>query len=1257
MREFNVEEKTMTTRILCFSVIALMMATAAFPQAAAPDGKEDFAKIARRGFLETIDPSGNFVPNLGSQHNNYTWSGAWFKGKLYIGTNRDVLCGLTPDDPPAYCPAETGLLGSQFLAEIWEYTPLPDSPPSIVGGIRGTWKRVYQSPMTGFGSYQSARDTGYRSMMVSSIGGVERLYIATMGAGGRILYTANGTTFSAASSRGLYNSLTQLANGTADLGFRTMLTWKNRVFIAPTANLNPDTGVLDADIPANPVVFSNSNPASSTSTWQVAVNTKTQPGVGDPDNQGVFTAAVFNDNLYIGVTNRTTGMELWKGSGATCLEPPGACTISWTKLVDNGGGRLVPSDGVADNAGAASMEVFNGALYIGVSDAAAVNRAMTEMWRINADDTWNLIVGNTRTKSAMPANFNCKDDGTGRCVPESGMGAGFGAIVSPPTYADGQSGYVWRLKSHEGYLYAGTLRTGGGQNSSGNGFQLLRSADGVNWTFINQDGFGNPGAYGIRTMLSIPDWPGGPALIVGSANPYTDAEGQNGYYGGNEIYVGTCAASGPPVAVPGPTLASAGPTLTGKQVYFDTAQTGTILGVPLDGTGSYDVFCGSLASYEWYDGNIVASCQSPGVAPFASTATTTRDLATGSDFTDYQFTLRVTDNDGNCNCAPYTVRVSKNRPPTATVATTPPANSSGRLTVVDADNSGSETIPLTGTGTDPEGNPVTYKWTSLSNDGVPNADVTFSDPAIASPSVTILTNTGTSGSSSRRRLTLTVTDDHGYTGTASVQVSVNPPTHDPSLVSIVPATVPGFKDVLQNVTVNVKNEGNVPETFTVHLADPAGTVGPVSSTVTNLAAGGSSGVLFSWTPTGAGSHTLTATIDTVTGETDTADNTLALAVDVVDAPIHDISVVSIAPTTIPGLEGISQNVTVNVKNEGNVSETFSVSLADPSGAVGLVSASSSLTLAGGATGNVIFSWTSTGTGSHTLTATADTVAGETDTADNSKTLEVTVDAVVHDVAVISITPTTTPALETFSQNVTVNVKNEGNVSESFNVALADETAGTIATSPLSVTNLAPGVSQNVIFSWTPTSASLHKLTATADTVSGETDAADNVKSSDVTVDAIVHDASVVLITTAATPRQEGSAQNVTVNVKNEGNVSETFSVSLGDPAGSIRLVSASASVTLAAGAASDVIFSWTPTSGGSHTLTGTATLATDTDTADNEKTLDVAVTAIVHDASVLSVTTAATPRQEGSAQNVTVNVKNEGNVSETFSVSLGDPAG
>ncbi|HBA83281.1 MAG TPA: hypothetical protein DCZ95_04220 [Verrucomicrobia bacterium] len=98
--------------------------------------------------------------------------------------------------------------------------------------------------------------------------------------------------------------------------------------------------------------------------------------------------------------------------------------------------------------------------------------------------------------------------------------------------------------------------------------------------------------------------------------------------------------------------------------------------------------------------------------------------------------------------------------------------------------------------------------------------------------------------------------------------------HDVAVNSLTaPAAV--RPNTLTNVTIGVANIGNYSESFNLTLSDmTAGqTIG--ARTIAGLAAGGSSNVTFTWNTTNAalGVHTLQAVAATVTGETNTANNT------------------------------------------------------------------------------------------------------------------------------------------------------------------------------------------------------------------------------------------------------------------------------------------------------------------------------------------------------------------------------------------------
>jgi len=98
--------------------------------------------------------------------------------------------------------------------------------------------------------------------------------------------------------------------------------------------------------------------------------------------------------------------------------------------------------------------------------------------------------------------------------------------------------------------------------------------------------------------------------------------------------------------------------------------------------------------------------------------------------------------------------------------------------------------------------------------------------------------------------------------------------------------------------------------------------------------------------------------------------------------------------------------------------------------------------------------------------------------------------IVHDVAVISVVPSTTEVFTCHVVNVTVVVKNEGNVTETFDVSAYYDSV-LIGTAP--VISLPPGVERTLTFGWSTSCVpeGVYTLSAVANTVPGETDVEDN----------------------------------------------------------------------------------------------------------------------------------------------------------------------
>ena len=510
--------------------------------------EEDFIPLATQGFLTAVDGP---HPE-GSRRNSYVWSMRWWKDKLYVGTARDFLCiigeaaGFSP--PGLGCPPP-GTLTPDQRAEIWQYTPGGE------GGTQGTWQRVFQAPLLlsqldldfdltqipGLDQLpdltQIPRDVGYRSMIDCDAGGEDLLYTTSFGIGGRLLYTKNGTTFQPASILGL-----NLVN---NLGYRAVACWKGRLWISPAGSLTitgspPDiTFDIVPDNAFSPVLLVNDDPSNRLSPWQEVLNVASDPQLGNAENVGIYSMAVFYNALYLGVANQTTGFELWKANGDKCHRPPGLCVLTWEKLIDNGGGRPVPEDETADNARIFDFAAFKDYLYWGVSESALFKLTTAELGRIGPNGRWDLIVGEPRDTNAMAAytNFNCQlEDSV--CVPLSGKGPGFGPTPLTPGFAN----YIWSLEKHDGFLYAATfdsislLIAAGFPNippGAVPGFDLWRSSNGTAWSLVFNDGLGNPFNYGGRNLTSTPL-----GLFVGTANPFTTQDGSNGGTGGLEVWIG-----------------------------------------------------------------------------------------------------------------------------------------------------------------------------------------------------------------------------------------------------------------------------------------------------------------------------------------------------------------------------------------------------------------------------------------------------------------------------------------------------------------------------------------------------------------------------------------------------------------------------------------------------------------------------------------------------------------------------------------------
>jgi hypothetical protein len=474
-------------------VIPILAATAMLASPClAQDPPDDFIYApVNEDALRTV-ASGGF----GDRANSWAASMQWFKGDLYVGTSRAAQCvtlasmasRLPVDLYPllsAACPADAADL--PLAAEIWRYRP-----------SSARWDRVYRSPLDVAVRFDAqkrptkftARDIAFRSMtVVKEPGGHEALYVGGMSAAevfpsvfaampapppARVLRTRDGSSWQAVPQ----------APGTllGDLGkglpgsqikpvvFDALVGFRGRLFAAVGDSLG------------NNVILASSDPASGDDAWQVASPL--------PETFPVSALAVYNDMLYCAVMGRQgQPYRIFKADAA------GPAPLTFAPVMTGGG-----SDPSAVAWRAVSLVEFKGRLYVGTGTPP-------ELVRIDADDSWELLVGAPRTTDA------------GLKRPLGGVTFGLGSAFSAQFRA---------LTVHEGKLYLGTsdwsqileaLPPLGEAAQFEFGFDLFRSDDGISWTSITRTGLGADHQPIVQSMQSTPA-----GLFVGSASSTVGAQ-------------------------------------------------------------------------------------------------------------------------------------------------------------------------------------------------------------------------------------------------------------------------------------------------------------------------------------------------------------------------------------------------------------------------------------------------------------------------------------------------------------------------------------------------------------------------------------------------------------------------------------------------------------------------------------------------------------------------------------------------------------
>jgi hypothetical protein len=462
---------------LAISAVALV---ALFPGQAQGAGRLAVDLLAQQGF--------------GDRQNTMVWSGAWFKGSLYVGTQRSTVCveNQTVDFylpvlrryrstplPSVRCTPNPYAL--DLRAEIWRYTPRTRS-----------WKRVYRSPQDipnprSRGKFL-ARDIGYRGMVVHRdrrgrqalfVGGVtsdEYVPEISRRHPPRLLRTYDGVHFKNLGAP----AVVRRRGGYTDhrpIGFRALMVWKHRLLVTATPGLTGDGAIFVVRHP-----------------FARRVHRVRFRQITDPRWQ-VFEMQTFKGRLYAGLGSKA-GYSIYR-----TRETSPRRRLRWLPIVIGGAGRG------ASIASVVSMKVFRNKLYVGSNGWFKQDELpASELIRIRGDDRWTLVAGNPRRSF----------DGVARS-PVSGLRDGFENMFNA---------HFWRMETDRGALYVGTndwsylvqvdKRFPVLQSLLAGefGFDLWASCDGTDWFPVTRNAFGgNMYDFGARTLV-----PSRAGLFVGSAN-------------------------------------------------------------------------------------------------------------------------------------------------------------------------------------------------------------------------------------------------------------------------------------------------------------------------------------------------------------------------------------------------------------------------------------------------------------------------------------------------------------------------------------------------------------------------------------------------------------------------------------------------------------------------------------------------------------------------------------------------------------------
>lgn len=315
--------------------------------------------------------------------------------------------------------------------------------------------------------------------------------------------------------------------------------------------------------------------------------------------------------------------------------------------------------------------------------------------------------------------------------------------------------------------------------------------------------------------------------------------------------------------------------------------------------------------------------------------------------------------------------------------------------------------------------------------------------------------------------------------------------HDVAVIHVEPSATSVELGQFLSVSAVVRNEGTEIETFNVSTYCDGALIGtldiaalpPYSKTTINF--------LINTSSFNAGNYTITVSIPSLVNEADLTDNLFVDGIIEIKSAqtsiIHDIAIFDVNISATSLYIGDLLQINISVINKGTGTEHFDVGAYYDSSLIGTLrvdglSPNSQITL--------IFMWNTSfmHEGFYQISATAilsnDITPSDNTFIDGIVNIKARPLEMIHDIAVLNVTPSHTSVYIGATINVEVFVKNHGNYNESFNVTLYynSSIAGII-----SVTNMEIGAIRKLVFQWNTKDVAEgnYTLSAYASVVQGE----------------------------------------------------------------------------------------------------------------------------------------------------------------------------